>query len=263
MSNICAGPRPPAGCPYYVTWDANVLLADDWINVYGGGYSVGGPEWRRLGEAFIYPSSMVAQGYQGYNKEYFKSYNSLKLNPSNGGGYTLTGYGGMWGRAGGKSQADPDETFFYFIWSPTGKVTTTGIRFQLGGPPENWTDANREYYTNFGERCGGDPDFQTVSCDPPRYLGNASPPPPPPRRKKMSCCSCNDVATIVENQSILQLRAQEKLVENLKDHIDKRALEIIIKDVEHLKALDFEEFLKAIMQRINESEANLWNGVQQ
>jgi len=95
-----------------------------------------------------------------------------------------------------------------------------------------------------------------------KYLGNASPPPPPPR-KKMSCCDCNTIATIVENQSILQIRAQEKLVENLKDHIDKRAVEIIIKDLEHLKALDFEEFLKALMQRINESEANLWNGVQQ
>jgi|GEM_PF-7095916 len=105
---------------------------------------------------------------------------------------------------------------------------------------------------------------------PPRrilYLGTASPPPPLPRsfppshpRKKMQCCSCNDVATIVENQSILQLRAQEKLFENFKDHIDKRALEIIIKDLEHLKALDFEQFLKAILQRVNEIEANLWNG---
>jgi bacterioferritin (cytochrome b1) len=76
-----------------------------------------------------------------------------------------------------------------------------------------------------------------------------------------NCCDCNTIATIVENQAIAQLRAQEKLVENLKDHIDKRALEIIIKDLEHLKALDFEQFLKAILQRVNESEANSWNGV--
>jgi hypothetical protein len=92
------------------------------------------------------------------------------------------------------------------------------------------------------------------------FLGTAAPPPPPPK-KKMQCCDCNTIATIVENQSLAQLRAQEKLVENLKDHIDQRALEIIIKDLEHLKALDFEQFLKAILQRINESEANLWNGV--
>jgi translation elongation factor EF-Ts len=74
------------------------------------------------------------------------------------------------------------------------------------------------------------------------------------------CCDCNTIASIVEKQSIAQLVAQQKLFEDLKDHIDKRALEIIIKDLEHLKALDFEQFLKAIMQRINESEANLWNG---
>ena len=94
------------------------------------------------------------------------------------------------------------------------------------------------------------------------YFGNASPPPPPPR-KKMQCCDCNTIATIVENQSIAQLAAEQKLFEDLKDHIDKRALEIIIKDLEHLKALDFEQFLRAIMQRINESESNLWNGPQQ
>ncbi len=79
----------------------------------------------------------------------------------------------------------------------------------------------------------------------------------------MSCCDCNTIATIVENNSIAQLRAQEKLVENLKDHIDKRALEIIIKDLQHLKALDFEQFLKVILQRINESESNIWNGINQ
>jgi hypothetical protein len=96
------------------------------------------------------------------------------------------------------------------------------------------------------------------------YRGNGSS--PPPRKKMSNCCDCNTIATIVESQSIAQLRAQlraqEKLVESLKDHIDKRALEIIIKDLEHLKALDFEQFLKAILQRVNESEANLWNGVQ-
>jgi|SRR5687768_1789844 len=109
---------------------------------------------------------------------------------------------------------------------------------------------------------------ELISCDDPppfEYLGSGSPPPPPPPpRKRMSnCCDCNTIASIVENQSIVQLVAQQKLFEDLKDHIDKRALEIIIKDLEHLKALDFEQFLRAIMQRINESESNLWNGPQQ
>jgi hypothetical protein len=78
-----------------------------------------------------------------------------------------------------------------------------------------------------------------------------------------NCCDCNTIASIIENQALAQLRVQEKLVENLKDHIDKRALEIIIKDLEHLKALDFEQFLKVILQRVNESESNLWNGIKQ
>jgi len=108
-----------------------------------------------------------------------------------------------------------------------------------------------------------DPDLSTLSPSP-TYLGTAAPSPPSPLlttpRKKMNCCDCNTIATIIENQSLAQLRAQEKLVESLKDHIDLRTLEIIKKDLEHLKALDFEEFLKVILKRINESESNLWNG---
>lgn len=93
------------------------------------------------------------------------------------------------------------------------------------------------------------------------YLGTAAPPPPPP--KDMDCCDCNTIATIVENQSVQQIRAQEQLIEQLKDHIDKRVLEIIHQDLEHLRALNFEDFLKAIIKRLNEVESNLWNGVQQ
>lgn len=93
------------------------------------------------------------------------------------------------------------------------------------------------------------------------YLGTAAPPPPPP--KDMTCCDCNTIATIVENQSVQQIRAQEQLLEQLKDHIDKRVLEIIYKDLEHLKALNFEDFLKAIIKRLNEVESNIWNGINQ
>lgn len=93
------------------------------------------------------------------------------------------------------------------------------------------------------------------------YLGTAAPPPPPP--KNMNCCDCNTIATIVESQMMAQLLAEQKLFEELKDHIDKRSLEIIIKDLEHLRALDFEEFLKAVIKRINEVESNLWNGAKQ
>jgi len=104
-------------------------------------------------------------------------------------------------------------------------------------------------------KCGASP-------PPPIYRGGGVPP-PSNRRKEMQCCNCNDIATIVENQAIVQLRAQQKLVEDLKNHIDARALEIIIKNLEHLKALNFEDFLKVILNRINETESNLWNGINQ
>src|SRR6478672_5439298 len=119
------------------------------------------------------------------------------------------------------------------------------------------------------QRIVSEPNIITFGCDragsiypplvPIKYLGIAAPPPP----KNMDCCTCNDIATIVEAKNYDQLLALQKLFEELKDHIDKRSLEIILKDLEHLRALDFEEFLKAVIKRINEVESNLWNGVKQ
>jgi hypothetical protein len=96
---------------------------------------------------------------------------------------------------------------------------------------------------------------------PPIYRGRGTPPPSPAKNRMSNCCDCNTIATIVEYQALAQVRAQQKLVEELKDHIDKRALEIIVKHLEHLQALDFEDALKFILNRINQSEANQWNGI--
>lgn len=251
MSRLCAGQRPTAGCPYYVSWDAFVVLGDDWINVYGGGYSVAGGTWQRLGEALIYPSSMIEQGYVGYDNSYYRSFGALKLNPRSGGGYTLTGFGGMWGREEGKNQAEPDEFPFFYIWSPEqGKVTTADIRFNFGG-----SLANTDYYINFGSRCGGFPKFSIVSCDPPVYLGTATPPPPPP--KNMNCCDCNTIATILAEQAIVEIRQHQAT----RDLIDRRTLDGLREINKMLQNMQINLDLKPVIDRLNQLEANLWNGL--
>jgi hypothetical protein len=90
--------------------------------------------------------------------------------------------------------------------------------------------------------------------------GTASPPPPPPP-ENMCGCDCNTIATIIESQFANQLANESKLFENLKDHIDQRVRELITIHQKQLEALDFEEALKFILARINESENNLWNGI--
>lgn len=85
------------------------------------------------------------------------------------------------------------------------------------------------------------------------YLGTAPPPPPP--HKKMDCCDCNTIATIIESQMI----ARDKLFENIKDHIDQRIKEEIAAHGKQLEALEVD--LQPVIDRINESENNLWNGI--
>ncbi len=85
------------------------------------------------------------------------------------------------------------------------------------------------------------------------YTGTASPPPPLP--KNMNCCDCNTIATIIESQ----MMARDKLFENLKDHIDQRIKEEITIHGKQLEALEVD--LQPVIDRINESENNLWNGI--
>jgi hypothetical protein len=86
------------------------------------------------------------------------------------------------------------------------------------------------------------------------YLGNGAPPPPPTRKRKM-CCDCNTIASIVEAQFLGNI----KLFEDLKNHIDQRFKEEIAIHGKQLEALEVD--LQPIMDRINETESNLWNGI--
>jgi len=85
---------------------------------------------------------------------------------------------------------------------------------------------------------------------PPNFVGIASPPPP----KKMNCCDCNTIATIIESQLV----QRDKLFEDIKNHIDQRIKEEIAIHAKQLEALEID--LQPIIDRINESENNLWNG---
>ena len=105
------------------------------------------------------------------------------------------------------------------------------------------------------------PGSSTELPDPPPrlYLGSSTPPPPRSRRKRKMCCDCNTIASIMEAQFIGQI----KLFELLKDHIDQRIKEEIVIHQKQLEALDFEDALKVILERVNESESNLWSGIKQ
>jgi hypothetical protein len=93
------------------------------------------------------------------------------------------------------------------------------------------------------------------SLDPspdPFYSGLASPPPPPPKRKKM-CCDCNTIATIVEDK----IAGRDKAI---KDHIDQRTIEELKAINKMLQGMQIDLNLQPVIDRLNQVEANLWNG---
>jgi hypothetical protein len=85
--------------------------------------------------------------------------------------------------------------------------------------------------------------------------GNA--PPPNKREKDCMCCDCNDIATMIQRQ----LMEQAALVEGLKDHIDRRVREEITAHGKQLEAMSLD--LQPMMDRMNQMESNLWNGIKQ
>lgn len=125
------------------------------------------------------------------------------------------------------------------------------------GGDVNKVDVLIHTYSITGGTCDGNTLTPTPAPTPtPKiYLGTAAPPPPPPK-KKMDCCDCNTISTIIEAQFINQLKP---LSENLKDHIDLRTKEEIQIHKKQLEALEVD--LQPIIDRINQAESNLWNGI--
>jgi hypothetical protein len=84
----------------------------------------------------------------------------------------------------------------------------------------------------------------------PFLSGTASPPPP---GNKNMCCDCNTIATIVEDKIIRQNEA-------IKDHIDRRTREELQVINKMLQGMNIKLDLQPVIDRLNQVEANLWNG---
>ena len=90
------------------------------------------------------------------------------------------------------------------------------------------------------------------------YPGGNAPPPPDNREKDCMCgCDCNDIATMIQRQ----LAEQAALFEGVKDHIDRRVKEEITIHGKQLEAMNLD--LQPMMDRMNQMESNLWNGIKQ
>ncbi|MEG4529881.1 hypothetical protein [Microcoleus sp. D2_18a_D3] len=87
------------------------------------------------------------------------------------------------------------------------------------------------------------------------YFGTAAPPPPPP--KDMPCCDCNVIATIMAENTITELKQHEAT----REHIDRRTIEGLREINKMLQGMNFNMNLQPIIDRLNELEANLWNGL--
>ncbi len=100
-------------------------------------------------------------------------------------------------------------------------------------------------------RCFSPPPSPSPS---PSLGGNASPP-PPPGKQDMCGCDCNTIATIIEER----LASQNKPI---KDHIDQRTIEQLKAINKMLQGMAIDLDLQPVIDRLNELEANLWNGPQ-
>ncbi|MCC3405182.1 MAG: hypothetical protein JGK17_06220 [Microcoleus sp. PH2017_10_PVI_O_A] len=99
-------------------------------------------------------------------------------------------------------------------------------------------------------RCFSPPPSPSPSPSP-SFGGNASPPPPP--GKNMCGCDCNTIATIVEDK----IAGRDKLI---KDHIDQRTIEELKAINKMLQGMKIDLNLQPVIDRLNQVEANLWNG---
>lgn len=100
-----------------------------------------------------------------------------------------------------------------------------------------------------------DPDLSTLDPNNILLLGTAAPPPPPP--KDMPCCDCNVIATIIAENAIAELKQHEAT----REHIDRRTIEGLREINKMLQGMNFSLNLQPIIDRLNELEANLWNGL--
>jgi len=87
-----------------------------------------------------------------------------------------------------------------------------------------------------------------------KRLGKSS---PPPKRKKEMCCPCDVIATMFERKMAEKARQSE----SVKDHIDQRTIEQLKTINKMLQGMTIDLDLQPVIDRLNEVEANLWNGL--
>lgn len=70
------------------------------------------------------------------------------------------------------------------------------------------------------------------------------------------CCPCDVIATMIERSMVEKARQSE----SVKDHIDRRTIEQLKSINKMLQGMTIDLDLQPVIDRLNEVEANLWNG---
>jgi hypothetical protein len=168
-----------------------------------------------------------------------------------------------WARPVDEIRFRPNGTVFDF---PTGEVEwgwESGYirRVYAGGSYKTLRECQEAYqdWGGFNDYFTIDPDtrircFSPFAPAPPPSLilrGTASPPPPLGRNM---CCDCNTIATIFEDK----IAGRDKVI---KDHIDQRTIEELKAVNKMLQGMKIDLNLQPIIDRLNQVEANLWNGL--
>ena len=154
-----------------------------------------------------------------------------------------------WGSVPGETGPDDEE----FGWISFGTNMGANALDQAVGPESEAISGSFFTVDNATRaRCFAAPPSPSPSPSP-SFGGNAAPPPPP--RKNMCGCDCNTIATIIEER----LAGQNKPI---KDHIDQRTIEQLKAINKMLQGMSIDLDLQPVIDRINEVEANLWNGSQ-
>lgn len=148
-----------------------------------------------------------------------------------------------WGSVPGETGPNDEE----FGWISFGANMGADLVSMVKG-----SDAASNYFFTVDDAtrasCFGAPPSPSPS---PSLGGNAAPPPPP--GKNMCGCDCNTIATIIEER----LANQNKPI---KDHIDQRTIEQLKTINKMLQGMKIDLDLQPVIDRLNEVEANLWNG---
>jgi hypothetical protein len=73
----------------------------------------------------------------------------------------------------------------------------------------------------------------------------------------MQCCDCNTIATIIAENAIAEIKQHQAT----RDLIDRRTLDGLREINKMLQGMQINLDLQPVIDRLNQLEANLWNGL--